>query len=179
MKAVVVCIPLFLITLHSTGGVVVDEMLAMNPENQLLLPVADGAAKRLGIAMQTYTIAEPEELEGTIAAAKAAGAEAIMTPARAVLFLQAQTHRRPRAEAKVAARDERSSCRRCRGAASSVPGCAARSATYVDRILKGAKPGDLAVERYGGKQLVIHLKTAKALGMNVDASALQGAKIIE
>jgi hypothetical protein len=30
MKAVVVCIPLFLITLHSTGGVVVDEMLAMN-----------------------------------------------------------------------------------------------------------------------------------------------------
>jgi hypothetical protein len=30
LKAVVVCIPLFLITLHSTGGVVVDEMLAMN-----------------------------------------------------------------------------------------------------------------------------------------------------
>jgi putative tryptophan/tyrosine transport system substrate-binding protein len=60
-----------------------------------------------------------------------------------------------------------------------VPWCAARSATYVDRILKGAKPGDLAVERYGGKQLVINLKTAKALGMNVDASALQGAKIIE
>lgn len=60
-----------------------------------------------------------------------------------------------------------------------VPGCPARSATYVDRILKGAKPGDLAVERYGGKQLVINLKTAKALGMNVDASALQGAKIIE
>jgi len=57
-----------------------------------------------------------------------------------------------------------------------VPGCAARSATYVDRILKGAKPGDLAV---GGKQLVINLKTAKALGMNVDASDLQGAKIIE
>jgi ABC-type uncharacterized transport system substrate-binding protein len=47
---------------------------------------------------------------------------------------------------------------------------------YVDRILKGAKPGDLAV---GGKQLVINLKTAKALGMNVDASDLQGAKIIE
>ena len=47
------------------------------------------------------------------------------------------------------------------------------------RRRKGAKPGDLAVERYGGKQLVINLKTAKALGMNVDASALQGAKIIE
>jgi hypothetical protein len=44
------------------------------------------------------------------------------------------------------------------------------------RRRKGAKPGDLAV---GGKQLVINLKTAKALGMNVDASDLQGAKIIE
>jgi putative tryptophan/tyrosine transport system substrate-binding protein len=96
---------------------------ATYPENQLLLPVAEGAAKRLGIAMQTYTIAKPEELEGAIAAAKAAGAEAIMTPARAVLLLPAQTHRRPRAEAKAAARDERSSCRRCRGAASSQSGC--------------------------------------------------------
>jgi putative tryptophan/tyrosine transport system substrate-binding protein len=54
-----------------------------------------------------------------------------------------------------------------------------RSATYVDRILKGAKPGDLAVERYGNKQIVINLKTAKALGMNVDIAGLQGAKIIE
>jgi hypothetical protein len=57
-----------------------------------------------------------------------------------------------------------------------VPGCAARSAAYVDRIPKGAKPGDLAVEPYGGKQLVINLKTAKALGMNVDASALRARK---
>src|ERR1700691_6198099 len=52
-----------------------------------------------------------------------------------------------------------------------------RSATYVDRILKGAKPGDLAVERYGNKQIVIN--PAKALGMNVDIAGLQGAKIIE
>jgi len=52
-----------------------------------------------------------------------------------------------------------------------------RSATYVDRILKGAKPGDLAVERYGNKQIVIN--PAKVLGMNVDIAGLQGAKIIE
>ncbi len=40
-----------------------------------------------------------------------------------------------------------------------------------------AVPGCAAA--VGGKQLVINLKTAKALGMNVDASDLQGAKIIE
>ena len=145
--------------------------------------VAESAARKLGVTFQPVEARGRNELEGAFAAMARERADGVVVAADPVFFsarsqivLLAERHRLPvvygqREYAEVG------------GLMSYGPNVAhqfRRAAIYVDKILKGARPGDLPVEQAAKFELVINLKTAQALGLTIPASLrLRADHIIE
>jgi putative tryptophan/tyrosine transport system substrate-binding protein len=143
----------------------------------------ESAARSLGVTLQSVEVRRPTEFEGAFAAMvreRANGVVVAQDPialgSRSQVVLLAARSRLP---AVYGVRE----FAEAGGLMSYGPNIAdqfRRAAFYVDRILKGAKPGDLPVEQATKFELVINLKTAKALDLTIPPSLLARAdQVIE
>jgi putative ABC transport system substrate-binding protein len=135
-----------------------------------MLQATDAAARSLGVELQLLDVRGADEFDRAFSAATTGRADALLVLPSAVFFnarqrivdLAAQ-HRLP---AMCPAR-EFATAGGLVAYGASIPDLYRRSASYVDKILKGANPADLPVEQPTKFELVVNLKTAKALGITI------------
>jgi len=146
-----------------------------NPATALSLSETEVAARALGVRLQLLEVRTSEELAGAFGAATRDRAGALIVLPDP-MFL---THRTRIADLAAKSRLPAIYYDRDYVEAGGLMSYGAniadmyrRAATYVDKILKGAKPADLPVEQPTKFELVINLKTAKALGLTVPQSIL-------
>ena len=143
-------------------------------------------AKRAGLALEAALVASPVDeaaIERAFAAIKNAKLDGVLISPATELF----AHRATIARLALAARLPSCASNRSYAEAGVLLSYGAvyedlwrRAAHYVDRILKGAKPGDLPIEQPSTIELALNLKTAKALGITVPpALLLRADRVIE
>jgi ABC-type uncharacterized transport system substrate-binding protein len=146
-----------------------------NPGSAPQLREAETAARRLGVRLLTQEAGDPREIDSAFAAMtrERAGAlvvlpDAIFTNQRRQIAELAAKRRLP----AVYGVREPAEAGGLMVYGANLLDLERRAATYVDKILKGAKPADLPVEQPTKFELVINLKTAKALGLTIPPSVL-------
>jgi putative ABC transport system substrate-binding protein len=152
-----------------------------NPANAAhpsLVREAESSARTLGVQLQLAGVRGPDEVDNALAAMARERVGALMVlpdsmfvAERTRLAELATKHRLPamyglRLHAEAGG---------LMAYSANLPDSARRAAAFVDRILKGAKPADLPVERPTKFELVINLKTAKALGLTIPPAVLARA----
>ena len=150
-----------------------------NPANPVwqaaALKETESAAQALGLRLQLLEARGPDELEGAFAAMTRERAGALFIPADIIFVRYAQRIADLAASYRLPAMfgfREHVQAGGLMSYAANFGVMFRRAATFVDKILKGAKPGDLPVEQPTKFELVINLKTAKALGLTIPQSLL-------
>ena len=149
-----------------------------NPNRTNAAKKIEGLARSLGVQLQSVEIGEPKDLEGAFSQMTKARADAVLLRGGALLSDQ-----RIRI-AELAARNRLPAIHFDHLFAEAggllaygpnVPDMFRRSATFVDKILKGARPADLPIEQPTKFELVINLKTAKQIGLMIPPNVLARA----
>ena len=155
--------------------VVVLGYSAPQPDRTIFQGEMEAAARALDVTLQAYAVGVPEEFEGVFAAITKARVDALLvrphplfwTHAKRIVDFAAQS----RLPAVYPSRDHVVAGGLMAYEANH-PDIYRRIGIYVDKILNGANPGDLPVEQPTKFDLIINLKTAKALGLTIPQSLL-------
>jgi putative tryptophan/tyrosine transport system substrate-binding protein len=149
-----------------------------NPGSAPQLREAEASARVLGVRLQTLEARVPQEIDSAFAAMTKERAGALVVLTDAIFMNQrrqiAELAAKRRLPAVYGVREHAEAGGLMVYSANFLD-LERRAATYVDKILKGAKPADLPVEQSTNFELVINLKTAKTLGLTIPPSLLQRA----
>jgi ABC-type uncharacterized transport system substrate-binding protein len=158
-------------------------VIPANPMHRLIVADVAGTARKLGVALLIVEATTPEELDAAFASAAAQHADAIVDVGDTLTIQQA-----PRVTA-LAAKHHLPATYLFRQSAyegglivygPDLADLFRRAGSYVDKVLKGTKPSDVPVEQPTKFELVINMKTAKALGLTVPPALLVRAdEVIE
>jgi putative ABC transport system substrate-binding protein len=136
------------------------------------------AAASVGVQLQSLGVRDKGELDRAFAAMKKARADALIVESSSMLFAWrerlaelALKHRLP----TMFAQRQYAEAGGLMAYSADFSDLYRRAATFVDKILKGAKPADLPIEQPTKWVLVVNLKTAKALGLTIPPSLLARA----
>ena len=150
-------------------AVLVNPLLA----TKATLKDVEGAARALRVKLQVLEVRDPQELDDAFSAMKRERADALLVLSDPMFFAQRERIIGLAAKHRLPGMFEWREFAEAGGLLSygtNVAEMYRRLATYVDKILKGAKPADLPVEQPTKFELVINLKTAKALGLKIPQS---------
>ena len=154
-----------------------------SPAEPLIMSRIEGAARSLGLQLQLLEARGPGEFDGAFAAMTKERAGALLVTGDPMFFLHRARLAELAGKHRLPAMSTQGQWVEAGGLMSygpSFPDMYRRAATYVDKILKGAKPADLPIEQPTKFELVVNLNTAKALGLTIPPSLLQRAdQVIE
>ncbi|HZY31029.1 MAG TPA: ABC transporter substrate-binding protein [Candidatus Methylomirabilis sp.] len=149
----------------------------LNPANAtsaLILPGMRASAKSLKLELQPFEVRAPKEFGGTFSAMAKGRVDAVLVSTDTLFASSAKEIAELAAKQRLptAGGKEFAEAGGLIGYGANDAELYRRGAYFVDRILKGAKPADLPVEQAMKFELVVNLKTAKALGLTIPQSVL-------